>query len=641
VVRLLTFGPPELHRAERPVAVPPKQFALLSYLAVASPGPSVRRDILLGVFWPDCDEGHARNALNQTLFQIRHLLGRDAVASHGKADLVLGFRDDVDAVRFRELLRRGDDVGALDLYRGDFLEGFHLPGAEEFDRWLDATRADFRELARAAAEAAGERCREATPVAAVGWYRRSLGVDATSETALRGLMESLVRSGDAAGALAAYRRHATRLAQDYGVRPSHATVALAERIRSGAAPLPSADSPRAATWTMTGGVARRMPPERSVALGLVARASGLVERTHLQHETAVGLLEEAVRVDPGCAEAQAALASTLTYRVQVFGGARKDLTRAVELSGRAIALSPHLAGGHLALGVAWETAGRLSAAGASLRRATRFAPGDSASAVHLSRVTLWAGDFASSMRRLTSVLAGRSDDSELALQLGLGYCCLAMNEEAEQWLARALALKPNHHWAQGIWCYMDLCYGRIDQARARAASMLRKEPDNFMGLFYGGQSALQAGDYPTARDLFERAHQLDPGSRDVGTHRSTRTMLAYVASMMRERTTAAEFLEQAEAQNLQDLAAGSEFCGEWQELAAIQAVRGERDAALHSLERAFATGWRQGAYLRRDPLFATLRREERFQSVVHAIDRDLARQRTELGGSLTRILGQH
>jgi tetratricopeptide (TPR) repeat protein len=252
--------------------------------------------------------------------------------------------------------------------------------------------------------------------------------------------------------------------------------------------------------------------------------------------------------------------------------------------------------------------------------------------VHLSRVTLWAGDFATSMRRLTRLLPGGTDDSELALQLGLGYCCLAMDEDAEQWLARALALRPDYHWAQAAWCYLDLCHDRIDRARDRAASMLRKEPDNFMGLFYGGQAALQAGDYPTALDRFERAHQLDPDSRDVGTHRSTRTMLGYVASMMRERTTAAEFLEQAEAQNLHDLATGSEFCGEWQDIAAIQAVRGERDAALHSLERAFATGWRQGAYLRRDPLFATLRREERFQSVLHAIDRDLARQRTELGG---------
>ncbi|HSK08768.1 MAG TPA: BTAD domain-containing putative transcriptional regulator, partial [Vicinamibacterales bacterium] len=414
--------------------VPAKQLALLSYLAVGSPGPSVRRDILLRVFWPECDERHARNALNQTLFQIRHLLGRDAVASYGKADLVLGFRDGVDAVHFRELLRRGEDGRALDLYRGDFLEGFHLPDAEAFDRWLEETRADFRESARAAAEAAGDRCRQADPAAAAAWYRRSLGVDATSETALRGLMESMVQSGSAAGALAAYDQLVRRLAQEYCVKPSRATVALAERIRSGTPPEPSADSPPPARGTTAREFGRRMPPERSVALGLVARASGLVERTHLQHETAVGLLEEAVRVDPGCAEAQAALASGLTYRVQVFGGARQDLARAVGLSGRAIALSPHLAAGHLALGVAWETAGRLSAAGASLRRATRFAPGDSASTVHLSRVTLWAGDFADSLRRLTRLLHGGTEDPELALQLGLGYCCLAMDEDAEQWL---------------------------------------------------------------------------------------------------------------------------------------------------------------------------------------------------------------
>ena len=38
----------------------PKRFALLAYLAIAAPARFVRRDTLLGLFWPELDAEHAR-----------------------------------------------------------------------------------------------------------------------------------------------------------------------------------------------------------------------------------------------------------------------------------------------------------------------------------------------------------------------------------------------------------------------------------------------------------------------------------------------------------------------------------------------------------------------------------------------------
>ena len=53
-----------------------------------------------------------------------------------------------DAVAFEQLLDGGREEEALALYRGELLEGFHLSGCLEFERWLEDER---RRLERRAA----------------------------------------------------------------------------------------------------------------------------------------------------------------------------------------------------------------------------------------------------------------------------------------------------------------------------------------------------------------------------------------------------------------------------------------------------------------------------------------------------------
>src|SRR5262245_58770306 len=49
----------------------PKRLAVLAYLAARPAGEFVRRDTLLGVFWPDLDQAAARRSLRQTLHVLR------------------------------------------------------------------------------------------------------------------------------------------------------------------------------------------------------------------------------------------------------------------------------------------------------------------------------------------------------------------------------------------------------------------------------------------------------------------------------------------------------------------------------------------------------------------------------------------
>ncbi|NJM42327.1 MAG: hypothetical protein HC853_17115 [Anaerolineae bacterium] len=117
------------------------------------------------------------------------------------------------------------------LYRGDFLEGFNLKDAPEFEEWVVAQREHYRELAlrllHGLAEAA---LREGRYTEGVDYARRILALDGWREEAHRLLMLCYARSGQRSAALAQYAECRRVLGKELGVPPSAETMALYERI---------------------------------------------------------------------------------------------------------------------------------------------------------------------------------------------------------------------------------------------------------------------------------------------------------------------------------------------------------------------------------------------------------------------------
>ncbi|HSJ62469.1 MAG TPA: hypothetical protein VK922_01065, partial [Gemmatimonadaceae bacterium] len=129
MVRLHLLGPPEVRNSRGVVPLPPRLLALAGYLALAPPDRSVRRDVLLATFWPDSDVESARDALNQAIYELRRSLGSETVASRGKGEVALGATVDADVREFHARLADGRHGEALELYRGDLLEGLHISRA--------------------------------------------------------------------------------------------------------------------------------------------------------------------------------------------------------------------------------------------------------------------------------------------------------------------------------------------------------------------------------------------------------------------------------------------------------------------------------------------------------------------------------
>ena len=217
MVRLRTLGALDLRDAEgqecRSLLAQPKRVALVVYLALASPRGPHRRDALLALFWPELDSDHARNALSQSMHFLRRALGPETLVSHNGSELSLGAGSFwCDAIAFEEAIASGRTSEALELYRGDLLEGFHVGNAPEFERWLDTERSRLADMYVRAAQATAEKRELAGDnEAALALWRRLAGRDPYSPNLAIRYMRALAASGDRVGALQHARVHETLL----------------------------------------------------------------------------------------------------------------------------------------------------------------------------------------------------------------------------------------------------------------------------------------------------------------------------------------------------------------------------------------------------------------------------------------------
>ncbi len=222
-----------------------KNLALLLYLARSPRGRS--REHLLGQFWADKPESAARHSLNEAVRVLRKVAGDEAVdTSGGRVRLAPGALQ-LDLDRLEAHAAREEWREAAELIAGEFLEGFTVPGASDFEEWLAAERAVWRrrgvEILSRAAEVL---LRDGQGPEAVSLAQRAAALDPGSELGVRTLMRALALSGERTAALECYDAFARRLRQELGAAPETETAALAELIRRERATRPASPNGRAA-----------------------------------------------------------------------------------------------------------------------------------------------------------------------------------------------------------------------------------------------------------------------------------------------------------------------------------------------------------------------------------------------------------
>ncbi len=215
-----------------------RRLALLAVVAAAGDG-GVTREKLLGLFWPDTEEGRARAALAQALYALKQGLGSEDVVL-GTTTLRLNeaaLASDVG--RFRKAVAERRWVEAAEQWTGPFLDGVVVPGLGEFERWIETER---RALTQEAVDVFDRLAREATAAGdraeAVRWWQRRAAADPLAAAGAVGLMEALAAAGDRSAALVHARVYEALVREQLELPPDPAVLAVAERLRSEPSPAP-------------------------------------------------------------------------------------------------------------------------------------------------------------------------------------------------------------------------------------------------------------------------------------------------------------------------------------------------------------------------------------------------------------------
>ena len=245
-IELFVLGTPRIERNHASVHLDTrKAIAMLAYLAVNEGYQS--RDTLAALLWAESDHAGARGALRRTISTLNTALGgagllieREAIALDPKVIWC-------DLSHFQSLLRGCDLHGhtaqevcprccaplqeSINLYRGDFLQGFSLKDSAEFDLWQFQHAEYTQRFFSAALEKLVHLCCEdGTFEVAAHLAQRWLSLDPLHESAHRHLMEIYAWSGQRSTALKQYQDCVRILDQELGVPPLAETTRLYQLI---------------------------------------------------------------------------------------------------------------------------------------------------------------------------------------------------------------------------------------------------------------------------------------------------------------------------------------------------------------------------------------------------------------------------
>jgi WD40 repeat protein/DNA-binding SARP family transcriptional activator len=257
---LKLLGTPEVQHDDQALAFPTrKTLALLIHLAVAG---KQSREKITALFWPESEPERGRAVLRRTLAYLRDSLGEgtsgtgaahphvaiegDTLALDFTSDIALDLQHIESAARAARTVPRSTHAptdglpdrlaqlqAAVTAYRGDFLEGFSVNEAPEFEDWASHQREAWHQrmdliFDRLSGWQAESGDLPGALESAVRWVAHY----PLNELAYQRLMEVHLAKGNRAAAWQAYEACRETLVRELNAEPGLETKALAETIRA-------------------------------------------------------------------------------------------------------------------------------------------------------------------------------------------------------------------------------------------------------------------------------------------------------------------------------------------------------------------------------------------------------------------------
>ncbi len=255
----LTYHPAK-EAPPQSLPLPPtaKSQSLLAYLILHTQPPPTR-ERLAALFWPERPSARARRSLSTALWHIRRCFPTPALeTTTQQVRFAFPAALHVDVHTFERLTGEGASLTALsqavELYRGDFLEGFYDDWALNLryhlqSRYLEALMRLMRGYEARGADGA-----------ALQTALRLLAADPLSEAACQTALRAYLRLGQREAALTLYRRFAAILRKELAAEPAPETSALYQRLLHSEAEAPAKDAEAEAPVSATVSLPAAEPP---------------------------------------------------------------------------------------------------------------------------------------------------------------------------------------------------------------------------------------------------------------------------------------------------------------------------------------------------------------------------------------------
>ena len=232
-MRLRTFGGLWIEGDALAAPLAPRPLGLLVLVAAAG-SKGISRERVVGILWADAEEEQARHTLSQTLYRLKRDTGLNLFTASAKLRFDGSLASDIGD--FHAALGAGDLAAVATLYAGKFLDGFYVPAAPEFERWVEEERGRLHHQALRALEQFAARADSAQQLPeAVGVWHRLTELDPLSARHALGYMRALAAVGDRPRALAHANLYRETVWRELETEPDPAVRQLEAALR---APVP-------------------------------------------------------------------------------------------------------------------------------------------------------------------------------------------------------------------------------------------------------------------------------------------------------------------------------------------------------------------------------------------------------------------
>ncbi len=245
-LRVYLFGSPAITCDDVPLNITSQKAQALFYYLISN-RQMHSREKLATLFWGETSERQAKGSLRNTLYELRRnlapggkptdkyiLVESNTLCFDPEADYVLDteeFERLLDARTDSKRLKMDNWGKAVELYRGEFLEGFFIRNAHEFEDWSFFERQRLQRRYLEALTELSDYCGSQSEYEKATVYAiQILSRDNLQENIHRQLMRLYYLVGNRSAALRQYEVCKDIIERELGVAPLTETTALYEQI---------------------------------------------------------------------------------------------------------------------------------------------------------------------------------------------------------------------------------------------------------------------------------------------------------------------------------------------------------------------------------------------------------------------------